>query len=181
MTRWISLVCLLAVFTPGYAQDLLKRVKADYLARDKQYDRLPTFGSGALSLAAYLSENLLYPETALTDHAEGEVLIQFTVDKTGKAKDVKVLAGAREALDKAVVGAFTQMPPWKPALRNNAPAETQLLFLVVFNRRNDPYLTQYKCDWLLSAGITDNPAKPEIRFLLEEDRKQRPARKPLSI
>jgi hypothetical protein len=41
MTRWISLVCLLAALTPGYAQDLLKRVKADYLAKDKQYDRLP--------------------------------------------------------------------------------------------------------------------------------------------
>ncbi len=181
MTRWISLVCLLAALTPGYAQNLLNRVKADYLAKDKQYDRLPTFGTGALSLADYLSTHLPYPATALTDHTEGEVLIQFTVDKTGEAKDVKVLAGAREDLDKAVVVAFTQMPPWKPALRNKAPTETQLLFLVVFNRRNDPYLTQYKSEWLLSAGITGNPAKPEIRFLLEEDRRQRLAKKPLLI
>jgi len=78
MTRWISLICLLVALTPGYAQDLLKRVKADYLAKDKQYDRLPTFGSSAISLADYLFENLSYPATAIVDGAEGEVLIGFT-------------------------------------------------------------------------------------------------------
>jgi TonB family protein len=167
--------------TPGYAQDLLNRVKADYLAKDKQYDRLPTFGNGAQSLAGYLSENLAYPETAATDGAEGEVLIQFTVARTGEVRDVKVLEGGREDLSRAAAEAFARMPAWKPALRNKAPAETQLLFLVAFNQRNDPYLTQYKADWLLSAGITGNPVMPEIKFLLEKDRKQRPTQKPLSI
>ena len=181
MTKWISLVCLLAVFTPGYAQDLLKRVKADYLAKDKQYDRLPTFGSSALSLAGYLSENLFYPETAAAEGAEGEVLVRFTVAKTGEVKDVTVLERGREDLAQAVIETFAHMPRWKPALRNGAPAETQLLFLVAFNRRNDPYLTQYKTDWLLSAGITSNSAKPEVKFLLEKDRKQRLPHKPLSI
>ncbi len=181
MTRWISFVCLLAALTPGYAQDLLKRVKADYLAKDKQYDRLPTFGNSAMSLADYLSENLPYPATAAAEGAEGEVLIQFTVGKTGEVKDVKVLEEGREDLVQAAVEAFAQMPGWKPALRNNAPAETQLLFLVAFNRHNDPYLTQYKSDWLLSTGITGNPVKPAIKFLLEKDRKQRPPQKPLSI
>jgi TonB family protein len=181
MTKWISLVCVLAVLTPGHAQDLLKRVKADYLAKDKQYDRLPTFGSSALSLAGYLSEHLPYPETAAAEGAEGEVLVQFTVARTGEVKDVKVLEGGREDLAQAVLATFARMPRWQPALRNEAPAETQLLFLVAFNRRNDPYLTQYKTDWLLSAGITSNAAKPEVKFLLEKDRKQRPSQKPLSI
>jgi TonB family protein len=181
MTRWISLVCLLAAFTPGYAQDLLKRVKADYLAKDKQYDRLPTFGGGALWLADYLFENLPYPAAALADKAEGEVLIQFTVDKAGATQDVKVLQGAREDLNQAVVEAFTRMPRWKPALRNNAAAEAQLLFLVSFNMRDDKYITQYKADWLLSVGIINDQTKPDVRFLLEEDRKQAPAKRPLLI
>lgn len=181
MTRWISLVLLMAALTPGYAQDLLKRVKADYLAKDKQYDRLPTFGTGAGSLAGYLSENLLYPETAAADGIEGEVLIQFTIAKTGEVRDVKVLAGARADLDQAVAAAFARMPRWKPALRNNACAEAQLLFVVAFNRRNDPYRTEYKTDWLLSVGVTGNPAQPEVQFLLEKDRKPRPPQQPLSI
>jgi TonB family protein len=181
MTKWISLVCFLAALTPGYAQDLLKRVKADYLAKDKQYDRLPTFGSSALWLADYLFENLPYPETAAAEGAEGEVLVQFTIAKTGEVKDIIVLEGGREDLAQAVLKTFARMPRWKPALRNDAPTETQLLFLVAFNRRNDPYLTQYKTDWLLSAGITSNSAKPEVRFLLEKDRKQSPPQKPLSI
>ena len=182
MIRWISLVCLLVALTPGYAQeDLLKRVKADYLAKDKQYDQLPTFGNSAMSLAEYLSQNLTYPKTAAADGTEGQVLIEFTVDEMGETRDVKVLAGAREDLDQAVVEAFTKMPRWKPALRNNTSAETQLLFLVAFNRRSDPYLTQYKTGWLLSAGITGNPAKPEIKLLIEENRKQRLVKKSLSI
>jgi TonB family protein len=181
MTRWISLVCLLAALTPGYAQDLLKRVKADYLAKDKQYDRLPTFGSSAISLADYLFENLSYPATAIVDGAEGEVLIGFTVTKTGEVKDVKVLGGKREDLAQAVLRTFTRMPRWKPALQNEAPAEVQLLFLVAFNRRNDSYLTEFKTNWLLSAGITGSAMEPEIKFLLEKDRKQGPSRKSLSI
>lgn len=171
----------MAALTPGYSQELLKRVKADYLAKDKQYDRLPTFGNGAASLAGYLSENLPYPETAVADGTEGEVLIQFTVAKSGEVRDVKVLAGARADLDRAAAAAFARMPRWKPALRNNTCAETQMLFVVAFNRRNDPYRTEYKTDWLLSVGITGNPAKPEIKFLLEEDRKPRPHQQPLSI
>ncbi|HEX8530069.1 MAG TPA: energy transducer TonB [Cytophagales bacterium] len=181
MTRWISLACLLVTLTPGYAQDLLKRVKTDYLAKDQQYDRLPTFGSGAVWLADYLFENLPYPAAALADKAEGEVLIQFTVDKTGTTQDIKVLRGAREDLDQAVVEAFTRMPRWKPALRNNAVTEAQLLFLVSFNLRDDKYITQYKTDWLLSVGIINDQAKPDVRFLLEEDRKQMPAKRSLLI
>jgi TonB family protein len=116
-------------------------------------------------------ENLPYPANALADRAEGEVLIQFTVDKTGATQDVKVLLGAREDLNEAVVEAFTQMPRWKPALRRNAPVEAQLLFLVSFNLRNDKYVTQYRANWLLSAGIVNDQAKPDVRFLLDEDRK----------
>jgi TonB family protein len=168
-------------FTPGYTQDLLKRVKADYLAKDKQYDRLPTFGSSAVWLADYLFENLPYPAAALADKAEGEVLIQFTVDKTGTTQDIKVLQGTREDLNQAVVETFTRMPRWKPALRNNAVAEVQLLFLVSFNMRDDKYITQYKTDWLLSVGVINDQAKPDVRFLLEEDRQQMPAKRPLLI
>lgn len=181
MTRWISLVCLLAALTPGYAQDLLKQVKADYLAKDKQYDRLPTFGSSALWLADYLFENLPYPAAALADKAEGEVLIRFTVGKTGTTQDIKVLQGAREDLNQAVVETFTRMPRWKPALRSNAAVEAQLLFLVSFNMRSDKYITQYKADWLLSVGIINDETQPDVRFLLEEDRKQMPAKRPLLI
>ena len=181
MTRWISLVCLLAALTPGYAQDLLKRVKADYLAKDQQYDRLPTFGNGAPSLAGYLSENLLYPETAAASGAEGQVLISFTVATTGLVKDVEVIQGVREDLNRAVVQTFTAMSRWQPATRHNAPAEATLLFLVTFNLRGDTYATQYRTNWLVSVGISNGGAKPDLRFLIEENRKPAPAKRPLLI
>jgi TonB family protein len=181
MTRWISLVCLLVAFTPGYAQDLLSRVKADYLAKDKQYDRLPTFGTGARSLAGYLSEKLSYPETAAAEGAEGQVLIGFTVDKTGLVKDVEVIRGVREDFNRAVVQTFTAMPRWKPATRHDAPLEAELLFLVTFNLRGDTYTTEYRTDWLVAMGISGGGANQDLRFLLEENRKPAPAKRPLLI
>jgi TonB family protein len=182
MIKWISLVCfLIAAGTQGYTQDLLKRVKTHYAAKDKQYDRLPSFGSSALSFADYLLENLPYPAAAAADKAEGQVLIQFTVDKAGAVEDLAVLQGAREDLNQAVVEAFTRMPRWKPASRNGAPVKAQLLFLVNFNLNDDKYITQYRADWLLSVGITNDQAMPSVRFLLDEDRKQLPARRPLLI
>jgi hypothetical protein len=42
-------------------------------------------------------------------------------------------------------------------------------------------VTQYKANWLLSVGIGNDQAKPDIRFLLDEDRKQMPAKRPLLI
>jgi len=179
--KWILLIIILAAFPRVHAQDLLKRVKADYLAKDKAYDRLPSFGSNALSFADYLFENLPYPASAVHNKVEGQVLIQFTVSQSGEVKDVQVLQGAREDVDGAVVEAFTRMPRWKPALRKGAAVEAQLLFLVSFNLRDDKYLTQYKTHWLLSVGIVNDQAKPDVRFLLEEDRKQLPAKKPLLI
>ncbi len=181
MTRWISLICLLAALTPGYAQHLLNRVKADYLAKDKQYDRLPAFGTGAPSLAGYLSEHLSYPETAAAEGAEGQVLIGFTVDKTGLVKDVEVIQGVREDFNRAVVQTFAAMARWKPATRHNAPTDARLLFLVTFNLRGDTYTTQYRTDWLVSVGISTGGANPDLRFLLEENRKPAPAKCPLLI
>ena len=75
----------------------------------------PQFPGGDAALINFLNANIVYPSQAAQDKVEGKVIVQFTVKKTGKIDDVKVLRSVRKDLDDEAVRVVKMMPDFIPA------------------------------------------------------------------
>ena len=75
----------------------------------------PQFPGGDAALINFLNANIVYPQQAAQDKVEGKVIVQFTVKKTGKIDDVKVLRSVRKDLDDEAVRVVKMMPDFIPA------------------------------------------------------------------
>ena len=63
---------------------------------------------------SYLASNIVYPEAAKTANIQGTSIIEFTVAKNGKVKDVHVKKSANPELDAEAVRVVSSMPNWIP-------------------------------------------------------------------
>ena len=75
----------------------------------------PQFPGGDAALINFLNANIVYPQQAAQDKVEGKVIVQFTVKKTGKIDNVKVLRSVRKDFDDEAVRVIKMMPDFIPA------------------------------------------------------------------
>lgn len=93
----------------------------------------PAFNdSDANAFSQWVNENIKYPQEAIDQNIEGRVVLQFTVDKNGQVKDVQVLRGVNEILDKEAVRVVSASPKWAPGSQNGIPVNVNYTFPVVF-------------------------------------------------
>ncbi|MCO6499135.1 MAG: energy transducer TonB [Vicingus serpentipes] len=77
-------------------------------------ENMPEFPGGQAGLQKYLYEHIKYPEAAKANGIQGRVFVTFTVGKDGKVKDVKILRGVHELLDKEAIRVVKSFPPYTP-------------------------------------------------------------------
>ena len=92
----------------------------------------PQFPGGDEALINFLKANIVYPSQAARDKVEGKVIVQFTVKKTGKIDDVKVLRSVRKDLDDEAVRVVKMMPDFIPAKQNGEVADMPYTIPVSF-------------------------------------------------
>ena len=78
----------------------------------------PQFPGGDAALIGFLNAYVKYPLKAAQDSVEGKVIVQFTVKKTGKIENIKVLRSVRKDLDDEAVRVIKMMPDFIPAKQN---------------------------------------------------------------
>ncbi len=86
-------------------------------ADSKTYDKVdqePAFPGGQDALMHFLSKNITYPEQAQKEGIEGQVVVQFIVDKSGKPRDFKVVRPVNPLLDAEALRVLGLMPGWTP-------------------------------------------------------------------
>ena len=74
-----------------------------------------SFPGGAAEFFMFIARNIEYPQSAIKDGTEGNVIVNFTVAPDGKVTDVKVVKGVREDLDNAAIEVIKKSPKWNPA------------------------------------------------------------------
>ncbi len=93
----------------------------------------PTFDGGdANDFSKWVNSQIVYPQDAVDQKIEGKVVLQFTVNKLGEVKDVKVVRGVNEILDKEAVRVVESSPKWEPASQNGVPVSVNYTFPVIF-------------------------------------------------
>jgi periplasmic protein TonB len=91
--------------------------KEDY---DKTFTKVEIeseYPGGMAAWARYLNKNLHYPDEAVNNEIQGDVVVQFIVDKEGNVSDVEAVAGPNELRDEAV-RVIKKSGKWEPAVQN---------------------------------------------------------------
>lgn len=96
----------------------------------------PTFqGKDANEFTKWVYNNIEYPEIAKENGIQGRVTVQFTIDKDGSVKDVKVLRSVDSSLDKEAVRVIQKSPKWSPGKQRNKPVKVKYTFPIIFQLR----------------------------------------------
>ncbi len=70
---------------------------------------------GMIDFNSYLSNNLIYPESAKKEKIEGKVYLQFVVNEDGSLTDFRVVKGIGGGCDEEALRLLQNSPKWKPA------------------------------------------------------------------
>ena len=96
-------------------------------------DVMPTFQDGDLSkFRNWVQSNVKYPQIALENGIQGNVVIKFIVEKDGSVSDIQVLQSPDKTLSDAVVAVFQRSPKWKPGKEQNEPVRVTYALPVSF-------------------------------------------------
>lgn len=87
---------------------------------------------GDFELMEYISANIQYPKEAKQGGYAGTVIIQLTIDKNSKAKDIKVLKGVHTSLDNEAVRVIKTINDWVAGLHQGQPYEKTIAIPVRF-------------------------------------------------
>jgi TonB family protein len=126
-SRWNQLRALAAV--PVIALALLafanpKTEAASVVPDNKVYEtveEMPQFPGGEEAMINFLSQNVHYPETAIKNHIEGRVLVQFVVEKTGEIGDIKIARPVDPELDAEAIRVVKSLPKFIPGRVKGKP------------------------------------------------------------
>jgi protein TonB len=95
-------------------------------------DKRAIFPGGHIKMAAFIKENLKYPEDAANYSIQGRVIVKFVVEEDGSISDIKVVRGVHPSLDAEAVRVVKLMPKWQPAERGGKPVRSRFNFPVYF-------------------------------------------------
>lgn len=88
----------------------------------------PEFEGGDAALRAFISKNIVYPESARDAGQEGKVYITFVIDETGQIESAKVLKGIGYGCDEESVRVINKLPKFKKPGRNTAGKAVKVIY-----------------------------------------------------
>jgi len=93
----------------------------------------PEYPGGEDALSNYVANNLVYPETAVEENAEGTVRVQFIVNENGTVSN-PVIVGPQvgHGLDQAALEVFSKMDNWTAGKVNGKNVKTRLVLPIVY-------------------------------------------------
>lgn len=118
-------------------------------------EKMPEFPGGMQALMTFLASNVKYPAIAQETGVQGRVLVKFTVSKTGKVKDARVIRGIpaisapepvleseKEMYEKKAEAAYQintealrvveSMPDWIPGQQKGQPVNVSYTLPISF-------------------------------------------------
>ena len=93
-------------------------VRGMYTPINRVAEEEPRFPDGEAALMKYVESHIVYPPKAAKNNVQGEVIVQFVVDKTGQVGDVTVVTPLDRDLDAEAVRVVKGLPKFIPGNRN---------------------------------------------------------------
>ncbi|MEL6133237.1 MAG: TonB family protein, partial [Bacteroidota bacterium] len=81
-------------------------------------DKMPHYPGGKEAMKQYLRRKLKYPQGALSQQIQGQVIVQFVVDPYGQVSQAKIIKGLGGGCDEEALRMVNNMPKWIPGENN---------------------------------------------------------------
>ncbi len=98
-------------------------------------EKMPEYVGGEKERRKFLKKNIKYPVFAKEAGIEGTVHLQFVVNKKGEIKNIEVVRGVNDLLDKEAIRVLKAMPKWKPGKQRGKPVKVILNMPIKFELR----------------------------------------------
>ncbi|MDR2126476.1 MAG: energy transducer TonB [Prevotellaceae bacterium] len=119
--------------------------KVDYVAKKVEVEEVeddaipfavveekPKFqGGDQNTFSKWVNSKFNYPESAQENGVQGRVIVEFTVDKDGSVKDVKVLRKVDPDIDREAVRVVSSSPKWTPGKQRTKTVAVRYQFPIV--------------------------------------------------
>lgn len=93
---------------------------------------MPEFPGGRDSLIRFITSHMNYPDQALKDGLQGQVLIKFLVDTDGSIKNAEVHQDIGGGCGAEAIRIVKSMPNWLPGMRDGKAAAVTYMIPVSF-------------------------------------------------
>ncbi len=101
----------------------------------RSVEQMPQFPGGEAALKEYIDSHIQWPPMA--GCAQGRVVVQFVVDKTGKVGEVKVFRSLDKDLDEEAVRIVKTLPKFIPGRHNGQAVSVWYTLPVTFRLRGE--------------------------------------------
>ena len=95
-------------------------------------EEMPQFPGGDGALKKFLTENIVYPDSAKLQSIEGNVHIRFVVLPTGEISNAMVIRRIGGGCDGEALRVINLMPKWNPGKQKGKPVKTQMTIPIEF-------------------------------------------------
>ncbi len=100
-------------------------------------EEMPTFqGDGLWKFRNWVQSNVKYPQIALENGIQGNVVVKFVVEKDGTLSNIQVLQSPDTTLTDAAIAVLKKSPKWKPGKQRNKPVRVTYTLPVSFKFSN---------------------------------------------
>lgn len=117
-------VLIVFMFTKNISHAQKNNNLNDSVYKFENLDKEPVFNKGNGELNKFIQKNIIYPKQSKENQIEGNVYVQFVIEKNGKVTNIKILKGLDDYCNKEVVRIVNKMPRWKPGEKNNQQVRT---------------------------------------------------------
>lgn len=132
-SQFILLIISLLFFSRSFSQkliskeDLLKYNYEEVIGATEEgmpkLDSYAMYPNGIDGIREHIQKTLIYPEYSYNNDIEGDVIVEFTVNKKGSIKKVKVIQGVSEDIDKEAKRVILSLQQFYPGFINKKPVK----------------------------------------------------------
>ena len=95
-------------------------------------ETMPSFRGGQQKLFEFIGNNVVYPQEAKEAGIEGQVFVEFYIEKDGTVTDGKVLKGIGYGCDEEALRVIGLMPKWYPGKQRGKAVRVRYTFPINF-------------------------------------------------
>lgn len=96
-------------------------------------EKMPEFPGGKKRLKKYLSKNITYPDEAIQNQIEGNVIVRFAVEPDGSISNPTIVKGLGYGCDEEALRLVTHMPFWSPGMQGERAVRAYSAVSIMFN------------------------------------------------
>jgi len=104
----------------------------DTQKESRSLEIISSSSSTTVKILNYIIDNVKYPKDARKKEKESNVVVRFTIKKSGRTKDIEIVSGGGYGLNWETQRLIRLMPKWAPATKKGKKTEDTVVLQIPF-------------------------------------------------